>query len=725
MNANAKDRAIFWWSPEGAATVKFAADELSRYWSQAGLQPLRVIEACLSAAGSGIGGAVVIARTANLGPSTARDQGRLDHKWLIPGRSQPWTPDDDAFAIDNVEGAWVMTGSNPRSVLYACYALLEQVGIRFFAPTFNFYHDYAEVVPVSSKAFDSGFPSELREVKSHGAFRYRKLYVEEGWSFNAANLKSLIDWMGKARMNVLVIPYDYQNAGVTRYDAWRDHILPELVLRQIMVEVGGHGYASWLPPKTYPEFYVPGFNVFDVTNPAAVEAYVARVVDYLSERPEIKIFDAWPPDAATWPPAATTVFGSPADAEAQVINQLVATMANRRPKVIIEHVAYLPDPEPPGPPARYSADKVLVDIAPYDRSIAVPIFDQTSERNAYYAALIGRWRESFHGDVGVYEYYRRYSWHSLPTNLLRLMGAEIPYYHARGVRGLSSYAEPADWITYEASHRLFADLCWDTELDPEGWLHQYCARRFGAAADAIQRYLSLTEQAGQRLYPDPSGALDSASAISDALHDYRGARAALETARGQECSPACAFMVERLAWNADYAIYDMELAASAVGSAGTLPAARSRLHAFILAHRFDGIILHNYFTARRLGFKVDSKLSHRLRSAYRYPVCPSLEIAELEPDDIHSGYRHLDLAFESTDHLPHRVDWWIESPADVTIQPRLGALTVTAGGRSRQRLSCTTAGEGFPVDWRLILRVTVDEGLEIPAVTLDPELASQ
>ncbi len=719
MNDHANGRMILWWSPHPAATVKFAAEELSRYWFRAGFRPLSVIQAHLPEAGAEVGGAVVIAEGGKT-PASEKGEGRLEPKWLIPGRSRSWRPDDDAFAIDNVEGAWVMTGSNPRSVLYACYALLEQLEIEFFAPAFNFYQGYAEGVPVRSAATGREFPAELHEAESNAAFRYRKLYVEEGWSFNPATLKSLIDWMGKVRMNVLVIPYDYQNAGVTRYDGWRQHILPELELRQILVEVGGHGYPSWLSPQSYPEFYLRGFNVFDVNNPAAVGAYVARVVDYLSQRPEIKIFDAWPPDAATWPPTATEAFGSVADAEARVIEQLVAAVVERLPEVLIEHVAYLPAPEPPGPAARYSSTKVLVDIAPYDRSIAEPIFAQASERNAYYTALIGRWRESFDGVLGVYEYYRRYSWHSLPNNLLRLMGVEIPYYHARGVRGLGSYAEPADWITYEASHRLFADLCWNAKLDPEAWLHRYCARRFGAARDAAQVYFRLVEQAGQRLYPDPAGALDSLAAVLDSLQDYRQARQALQTALGQTRSPAGEFIIERLAWNAEYAIYDMELAECALTEVEALPAARSRLSEFILAHRFDGIILHNYFTVRRLGSKVDADLSRRLRAAYRYPVCASLHPAAKEEDGGITSERRLHLSFESTDHLPHRVDWWVEPWPGLTIHPRRGALTVSGRDPSRQLL-VGSGTEGLPADWRLTLHMTVDEGVEIPPMALSSE----
>jgi hypothetical protein len=44
-----------------------------------------------------------------------------------------------------------------------------------------------------------------------------------------------------------MFPLDYQHQRRTRWDNWRDALIPELRKRGIPVEVGGHGYQTYLP----------------------------------------------------------------------------------------------------------------------------------------------------------------------------------------------------------------------------------------------------------------------------------------------------------------------------------------------------------------------------------------------------------------------------------------------------------------------------------------------
>jgi hypothetical protein len=60
----------------------------------------------------------------------------------------------------------------------------------------------------------------------------------------------------------------------------------------------------------HPEWFEAGVDNFDASCPDALHAYNARVVDYLSEHPEIAIFSAWPADAPEWPRRAMAHFST-------------------------------------------------------------------------------------------------------------------------------------------------------------------------------------------------------------------------------------------------------------------------------------------------------------------------------------------------------------------------------------------------------------------------------
>src|SRR3954469_20863495 len=99
------------------------------------------------------------------------------------------------------------------------YRMLENAGVRFLAPQFDFYHGSAEFIPKQLILQ----PPRRAEPK----LKFRKLYVEEGHSHTTENLKQLIDWMPKARYNTLVVPMDYQGRGRVKWDNWREALTPE------------------------------------------------------------------------------------------------------------------------------------------------------------------------------------------------------------------------------------------------------------------------------------------------------------------------------------------------------------------------------------------------------------------------------------------------------------------------------------------------------------------
>nr|WP_237391877.1 DUF4838 domain-containing protein [Paenibacillus dendrobii] len=371
-----------------------------------------------------------------------------------------------------------------------------------------------------------------------------------------------------------------------------------------MAEVGGHGFESFLRKDKYgaahPDWFVSGYNVFNITSDKAVDAYVDEVVAYLKARPEIRIFDAWPPDVATWPPSVITKFGSSANAYAYVVNKLHDAVEKELPGVRLEAIAYATHDQPPSNAYMYD-ESILIDFAPYFRSYRDTIFDPNSAVNKPSINLINKWKQVFKGDLAMYEYYRRYAFHSLPVVFPQLIGQELPYYKTLGVNGIGTYSEPGDWITFEPTHYILAQMSWNPEADAQALVAEYIESRYGAAAGEMSEYLRLAEEAGRTLFNQPAGDFSNMNAVTKARDNYMQAKSQLASAQAK--SPhgsAASFMIERLYWNIQYAIADIEVDYDRLkGDNAASKEAKLRALGEFYAHRFDGIMLQNSYLLRR------------------------------------------------------------------------------------------------------------------------------
>jgi tetratricopeptide (TPR) repeat protein len=509
----------------------------------------------------------------------------------------------DAYAIRTAASGVVLAGATHRGTLYAVYDLLERLGVRFFAPNYDFYDGHAEALPERETLVVE--PIDALEEPS---LEYRRKFVEAGWSHAAGTLPKLADWMAKTRHNVLACPSDYSlfGEGVTEWEQWREDLLPELERRGILVEVGGHGFDTFLPPEEYadahPEWFDEEANVFDLTQDDAVETYTDNVVSYLEDHPEIDIFDAWPPDGASWPPAVEDHFGSVANGYGHVVTQLQTAIDEAFPDrgLTVETIAYashngVPDPEYAPP------EDVLVDVAPHQRSFATPLAIDGDETNDSYSDLLEGWREAFDGELAIYEYFRQYSWHSLPILLPGLFASELPYYDAAGTTGIGTYAEPGDWITYELTHLLLGELAWDTDLQVDPFVDDYLEERYGAAAATMRRYVDVVEEAARALFYENRGAYEDEDAVTDAHRCFERAHETLQQAREiVEDGTAAAFLIDRLERNAAYAVADTEISYHEVrGQPEQANAARDRAKQLIRDNRFDGAIMDSRWAIRR------------------------------------------------------------------------------------------------------------------------------
>jgi Domain of unknown function (DUF4838)/Glycosyl hydrolase family 67 N-terminus len=585
---------LLWWEPRGSSTVRFATRELSAYFTRLGGREIvarrsAALERQLDAPES-LGGVIVVM------PGEVSEED-INSAALSRVAIDSLHLKDDGFSIRKVDGQLFLVGKNPRAVLYGAYELLETLGVRFFAPTFAFYRDHSEYVPDRRT-----FSLPEIDVQSEPDLARRSKYVGGGWSYTVARIGSIADWMAKAKLNTFVFPYNLGGHGRVRWDDWRQHVIPKLQERGIVIEVGGHGYQSFLPERRYahdhPDWFVKGATVFNIANRRALATYVENVVRYLERRPEIEIFDAWPPDYARWPRQVIDRFGSEANAQAFLIEKLRRRARDRVPSVRIQALAYENRKYPPDPEYAFHPS-VLIDMAVQGRSYAVTITGHHA-RNAEYARLVRQWKSEFDGGFGIYEYYRKMSWHSLPVVLPQIIVPDIRFYRDLGVDGLGIYAEPGDWITYEPVHLLVAAASWDSDLTASAFMDDYIKARYEALSEGMASYFSAVEVAGRQLFDRMRGNYRNLEAVSRALSAYQQARRLLMESLGEQGPHAAKFMIERLLWNASFSIADTSISfQELLGHTRAARRAKLRTKVLVERHASDGIIVENRWVTRR------------------------------------------------------------------------------------------------------------------------------
>ncbi|MDB4888257.1 MAG: hypothetical protein JWL61_112 [Gemmatimonadetes bacterium] len=436
------------------------------------------------------------------------------------------SPDDYTIAVNG--DTLALSGSTPRAVLFATYDLLTRLGCRFIAPQLSFYAPgEAEHVPHAETLVYRG----ATRVAEHPAFAMRKLNVEEGLSHDSASLQAIVAWMPKARFNTISVPMDYGGGGRVKWDNWRVSLTPELRRRGMDVEVGGHGYQNFLNASMqdgavfaqHPDWFgrdstcAPSRapqNVFNTTNAGAVAFVTTEATRYLRERGEIDVLELWPPDGARWSACASTSTEGAPDRQARLLNTVSAALREARPGARVQTIAY---DEAKEPPSHVMLDaRILVDVCPIGQNFDFAIDDTRGPNNAQYAALIRNWRRSFTGHLGLYSYYRRYAWLSLPVILPHYMQHDLQWYASVPMQGISTYAEPGDWYTYELNHWVFAQLAWNPDIDVDTAVAEYVHIRYPTDAKAAGVAYATLEDVVRRFgsiqYATPKTAAEIRSA---------------------------------------------------------------------------------------------------------------------------------------------------------------------------------------------------------------------
>lgn len=576
--------------PSPSVVDQFAASELARYLDK-------------------ITGANFAVETMTRVPTAALVVGRQEVVAVDPEFARQQLG-DDGYIIRRDGNRVLIAGGSDRATLYGVYAFLEKLGCRWFAPNFDFYGAATgEVIPHVANPMVGDW-----NIVERPAFKWRKLYIEEGRSHNAENLKQMIDWMAKARMNVLDCPIDYQHWHHTEWDNWRAALIPELKKRGILIEVGGHGYPNFLPQEKYFAQHPDWFGmyegkrtndpreVFSTANPDAVSTFIANVKTYLKAHPEIDILDVWPPDSARWSEAPEDVaLGSPSERQIMLLDHLHDALNPEFPHLRLQFIAYEMFTVPP---AEHKPDSgIVMEYCPINRSFEAPLYDSSYPQNEEYFHNLELWLNGAidPSNVTVYTYITKYAWRSLPVLIPHMIVNEARRYHEMGIGGMATYSEPGSWATFELDHYITARALWNPQLDVNKELADYTSNRYGAAGPAVLAYLHLVEEVVPHAIgiPGTELTLDKQRMMIDYFAPAADLLKQAHSAAGNDAS--LQILLSKLDRSHEYVENEMQLRLSLLMNAQgwgnhRLPALTDLLAArakIVATEPNDGVILHD------------------------------------------------------------------------------------------------------------------------------------
>lgn len=504
---------------------------------------------------------------------------------------------DDSFRIRTIGPNIAIRGAAPRGTLYAVYGFLERLGCWFFSPDIKAMKGRSEYVPRKPT-----LAIDRIDVLEQPLMKYRKrdpgsYYVPNSWDV-------AIDWIAKSRANTIAL-----NAHT--YDHCRDQIKAELAKRGMWLEIGKHETMNRFLPKSryyaeHPEWFgmIDGRRtdedtvVFETANPDAVAAFTANLIAYLKTRPEVDVYQIWPPDGARWSQSPESVrLGSPSERMALLVQHVQKAVKAAGLRTRIATIAYQRTIDPP---TNMSFDKdTIVDFCPITRDYSMPLDDahlsplgnvgqggaRSAENIRLKNALLG-WTKRFPGEVVEYSYYAKGSWSSLPVVEPEQIASDCKYLAKIGVVGTDIYCQPGDWLAREVHHLAFARASWDADFDAARWYDEYLRIRFGAAADAMKRYYAIATQISLKgLIPQ-----SVQGKPSDYYDQLAKARKMMAEAVAKVDTPNAKWAVGVLCWQPDYLAAALEVRQLEIDRRPMpeIKAARGKLADLFNSHLGDG-----------------------------------------------------------------------------------------------------------------------------------------
>ncbi len=497
--------------------------------------------------------------------------GTRDQFSPILGEECPSHDLDDEILVTQRDGNCLITGSNPRSVLFATYDLLEHLGARWIGPGY-----LGEVLPRR----DCSDLYNL-EIAQKASYRHRGVSIECAPSLE--NAISIIDWMAKRKMNTFFLQlktslyfwnnyysreYNKSHGVPEKIDVKRslemdDEVIQAVKARGLMLHRVGHGWTAesvgfpglgWYEAEREPdeatrqllaevggkrEFHgnTPLNTELCYSNPRAFRGIVDDVVGYASSHPEVDSLHFWLSDGTNnFCECKSCRTLSPSDWYVRLVRAVAKRMGKQGLKTRLVFLCYSNTLSPPrverfGP----ERDLLVFMFAPISRcyvhSLSDPLCSGGGESggwdlnevrpprtNAEYVLIRKGWKEIFDGDSFIFEYYLWMPYHRYlnPLGFARLIHRDIKSLTQLDLNGMVSVQVLRCFYPTGLPMASMAETLWDSEVDLDAVIREHLKACFGRNSSAVYAYLSrmdrLLSPSDDKIHTGPLSSCDGARA---------------------------------------------------------------------------------------------------------------------------------------------------------------------------------------------------------------------
>jgi hypothetical protein len=418
----------------------------------------------------------------------------------------------DGFRIRTGKSEVVIEAAEPRGCVYGAYALLEELGCRFYGP-----EPLGVVIPKKKTISVRDGLNILREPSFENRLpSYGGPELNACWGFNFTgytkdpNRKELINRIG--------------------LKTWRwGHIWPQLIESQFFadgrppVKMDYSDKQDWLPAdekgvrRPNPSWDAPAGQSLCFSNPDAFKWFVENAVNWvLYNCPDADYISMWSADTADLSlcqcEKCKAKGWTPTDWYLHIHNEIWRALKAKGFKGIFGWIVYHGSEQPPQQVKLLENGRdmdLLYAPRPRGASMHGPITNDHSV-NVAYRENIQKWRKylgNFRGTRTVFEYYfDLVLLGHLPAGRAFLipkpedMQEEMKFYLAQGFNGFFDCDPPSSAFFPDPLRKwIYRKLLWDVNLDIEAAKRDFFQNYYGPAAKIVRE---VREEAEKLMFED-------------------------------------------------------------------------------------------------------------------------------------------------------------------------------------------------------------------------------
>jgi hypothetical protein len=378
---------------------------------------------------------------------------------------------DEGYLLRTQGSRILIIGPGKRGAMYGCYALLEEIGVRWFTPEVT---GIPESKTITLPDLDRvGIPS----------FEYREPFFTEAFDR---------DWAARNRCNGNHQHLDDSTGGKLVYHPFV-HSFDGLIPVQLY--------------KTHPEYFPlikgerkNGYVQRCLSNPDVLQLAIKQVQQWIKNNPEAKILSVSQNDTYNFCEcdACKKIVDQYGGVQSGIYlwfaNQVAEAIEKDHPDKLIDTLAYQFTEAPPtGITPRAN---VRIRLCPIACCVGHTIEGCSAEPNRAFAQRLAAWSK-LTDSLYIWHYNTNFANYLMPFPDFREFPEDLRLYHRSGVKGVffeGAYAPGGGGAESELRAYVMAKMLWDISLKEDALIDEWMTGVYGPAAKPMRAWLDLIHQ---------------------------------------------------------------------------------------------------------------------------------------------------------------------------------------------------------------------------------------